>query len=192
MQGSKYIAAAGVAGAALMLLRRAMRSNLVTGRNRLKLLTPIPEDIEISQAVKLTPVRARVEAKDLLWPASAARVAGRTLRHHALSAPALAGACSPAGWPYCASGGASCAGVAPFPTSKLGAACGMIWLCREPAGRGLHHVVFGAGARALLQRLRPDGRAPLLARPLQGQALAQPLRRARAQARRPLRMPHRP
>ena len=63
MQGSKYIAAAGVAGAALMLLRRAMRSNLVTGRNRLKLLTPIPEDIEISQAVKLTPVRARVETK---------------------------------------------------------------------------------------------------------------------------------
>ena len=75
MQGSKYIAAAGVAGAALMLLRRAMRSNLVTGRNRLKLLTPIPEDIEISQAVKLTPVRARVEPRPF-WPASAARVAG--------------------------------------------------------------------------------------------------------------------
>ena len=91
MQGSKYIAAAGVAGAALMLLRRAMRSNLVTGRNRLKLLTPIPEDIEISQAVKLTPVRARVEPRPF-WPASAARVAGRTLRHHALSTPALAGA----------------------------------------------------------------------------------------------------
>ena len=63
MQGSKYIAAAGVAGAALMLLRRAMRSNLVTGRNRLKLLTPIPEDIEISQAVKLTPERGHVESK---------------------------------------------------------------------------------------------------------------------------------
>ena len=63
MQGSKYIAAAGVAGAALILLRRAMRSNLVTGRNRLKLLTPIPEDIEISQAVKLTPARGHVESK---------------------------------------------------------------------------------------------------------------------------------
>ena len=81
MQGSKYIAAAGVAGAALMLLRRAMRSNLVTGRNRLKLLTPIPEDIEISQAVKLTPVRARVEAKACMagqrgpsrWPSLAPR-----------------------------------------------------------------------------------------------------------------------
>jgi hypothetical protein len=57
MQGTKYIAVAGVAGAALVLLRRAMRSSLVTGRNRLKLLTPVPEDIEISQAVKLTPVR---------------------------------------------------------------------------------------------------------------------------------------
>ena len=55
--GTKYIAVAGVAGAALVLLRRAMRSSLVTGRNRLKLLTPVPEDIEISQAVKLTPVR---------------------------------------------------------------------------------------------------------------------------------------
>lgn len=76
MQGSKYIAAAGVAGAALMLLRRAMRSNLVTGRNRLKLLTPIPEDIEISQAVKLTPVRALVSKPRPSWPASAARVAG--------------------------------------------------------------------------------------------------------------------
>ena len=62
MQGSRYIAAAGVAGAALMLLRRAMRSNLVTGRNRLKLLTPIPEDIAISQAVKLTPVRTSQSA----------------------------------------------------------------------------------------------------------------------------------
>jgi|TARA_B110000196_G_C20565000_1_gene394896 hypothetical protein len=89
MQGSKYIAAAGVAGAALMLLRRAMRSNLVTGRNRLKLLTPIPEDIEISQAVKLTPVCDPCRNQGLYSPpARPKRLSG------VFSTPAPAGPCS--------------------------------------------------------------------------------------------------
>ena len=115
MQGSKYIAAAGVAGAALMLLRRAMRSNLVTGRNRLKLLTPIPEDIEISQAVKLTPVRARVETKAFM---AGQRGPSRWL---SLAPPCPQHACAsgrlrrPAGWPYYASGGASCVGCGTLP-----------------------------------------------------------------------------
>ena len=48
-------AAVGVAGAALLLLRRAVRTGV--RRNKLTLRSPVPEDIEISQAVQLTPIR---------------------------------------------------------------------------------------------------------------------------------------
>ena len=111
MQGSKYIAAAGVAGAALVLLRRAMRSNLVTGRNRLKLLTPIPEDIAISQAVKLTPVHAYVETKAFM--AGQRGPSGwRKLAPPCSRLRALAGACKQGGLTMLVGCGADTCGCA--------------------------------------------------------------------------------
>ena len=55
--GTKVIAAAGVAGALILLRRALSKRALAAGRNKLDLQLPVPGDIEISQAVKLTPVR---------------------------------------------------------------------------------------------------------------------------------------
>ena len=55
--GTKVIAAAGVAGALILLRRALSKRALAAGRNKLDLQLPVPSDIEISQAVKLTPVR---------------------------------------------------------------------------------------------------------------------------------------
>ena len=54
---TKVIAAAGVAGALILLRRALSKRALAAGRNKLDLQLPVPGDIEISQAVKLTPVR---------------------------------------------------------------------------------------------------------------------------------------
>ena len=54
---TRVIAAAGVAGALILLRRALSKRALAAGRNKLDLQLPVPGDIEISQAVKLTPVR---------------------------------------------------------------------------------------------------------------------------------------
>ena len=57
----RTVVVAAATATTLVILRRAIR-RLVTGpRNVLTLMSPVPEDIEISQAVKLTPVR------ELFW-----------------------------------------------------------------------------------------------------------------------------